>query len=226
MNGKELQAWINSKGGAIAVDGQPGPATRDALKAIFVNKAAAAVTDEDMRALAQGLGCSVNQLKAVAEVESGGSGFDGNGRPKMLFERHKFSKWTGGKYDTTSWSNPSGGGYNEDSWEKLAQAACRDAEAAFRSASWGKFQVLGEWGAWCGFASAADMAFSCTGGEAAHYALFVGYVDKVANLRGALRAVSTNADDCRAFAKGYNGPGYEQFDYHTKIAAAFGRLGG
>lgn len=226
MNGKELQAWINAKGGNIAVDGQPGPATRDAEKAIFVNKDVPAITDAELHGLADDLGCNLNQLKAVAEVESGGSGFDANGRPKMLFERHKFSKWTGGKYDVCSYSNPSGGGYNEDSWEKLAQASCKDAEAAYRSCSWGKFQVLGEWAAWCGFASAADMAFSCTQSEAAHYALFASYVDKVASLRDELRAVSTDPDDCRAFAKGYNGPSYEDFDYHEKIAAAMERLEG
>lgn len=45
------------------------------------------------------LGCEVAAIKAVAEVESAGSGFLSDGQPKILFERHYFSRLTGGKFD-------------------------------------------------------------------------------------------------------------------------------
>lgn len=225
MNGSDLQAWLNWHGANIAVDGQPGPATRDALKAAFVNLQAPAVGFRDILRISHECGCSLHQMGAVSIVEGAGVSYDNNGRPKMLYERHKFSKWTNHAYDTTSYSNPDSGGYNEDSWEKLAQGACKDVEAAFKSCSWGLFQVLGEWYPYMGFSSALEMAYSTVINEANHYNLFAGYI-KLANLTPALRKVSTNPDDNRDFAEGYNGPSYEEYNYHVKIADAMVDLEG
>jgi hypothetical protein len=82
-------------------------------------------------------------VRAVAAVESSGSGYDDQGRPKILFERHLFHRMTKGRWSVCSFSNGESGGYHEPSWDKLAAAACKDPAAAFSSASWGKFQVLG-----------------------------------------------------------------------------------
>lgn len=218
----DYQTWLVAQGEDIDVDGLCGPATRGATKAAFVNLNAPAVTDADVATMADGLGCTLAQIRAVAEVESGGAPFDKYGRPKTLFERHWFDRFTDGQWSVTSYSNPKNGGYNEDSWEKLAQALCKDIDAAFKSASWGEFQVMGFHFAALGFCSPLEMAWSTVQSEAAHYRLFLGYV-RMTDLEAALRQVSNDPDDCRPFAEGYNGPGYESGRYHEKIAAAHER---
>ena len=215
----ELQQWLNAHGAALTVDGQPGPMTRAAIKQVFANPCAPAVTEAEIAALASRLGCTVPQLRAVAQVESGGGGFDRHGRPKILFERHLFHRLTDGKWTPAPFSQARGGGYDEDSWAKLQLAACKDADAAFSACSWGKFQVLGlHWSA-LGYPSPVEMAYSAVTSEAAHYEMLARYIEHN-GLKGPLRALSAAADDNRAFARGYNGPQFERFRYHIKLAEA------
>ncbi|WP_300974859.1 N-acetylmuramidase domain-containing protein [Sphingomonas sp. LHG3406-1] len=229
MNPRDLQQWLVEKGQPIAVDGDPGPQTRAALVNAFVNTCAPAVTDEDVSAIALRLGCATRQLRAVAKVESGGTAYDAQGRPMILFERHLFHRFTSGEHGLDDFSNPKGGGYNEDSWDKLARAACLNPLAAFASVSWGRFQVLGAHAGTpryarfldLGYSSPLELAYSTVTGEAAHYELLSRYIE-AAGLRGALRSLSTNPADCRPFAKGYNGPSYANFRYHEKLADAMG----
>jgi hypothetical protein len=49
--------------------------------------------------------------------------------------------------------------------------------------------------------------------------MLVRYVEKF-GLEDEMAMISTDPDDCRPFAKGYNGPKYEDFDYHEKLAKA------
>lgn len=219
MNIRDLQAWLVVHGQSnIVVDGAGGPATRAAIIAAFSNKQAPAVTEAEMSAIAARLGGTVRQLKAVAAVESGGSGFDDAGRPKILFERHYFHRLTGGKWSPAIFSDPNGGGYSSSSWEKLTLAACRDVDAAFASASWGKFQVMGAHWKALGYDSPLALAWSCVGSEAAHYELLARYIE-ANHLKDDFQAISANPETCRNFAAGYNGPGYRKFNYHAKIAA-------
>jgi N-acetylmuramidase len=219
MNVSELQTWLNAHGASIVVDGQAGPATRAAIIAAFTNKEAPAVTAVDIEGFAAELGCSVKQINAVATVESAGGGFDKQGRPKILFERHKFWRATDGKFGHTIYSAPTAGGYGVDSWEKLTRAAGKDPDAAFASASWGKFQVMGfHWRA-LGYASPLEMAYQMSRSEKDHYEALVGFIE-ANGLERAVRALSTNAADCVAFARGYNGSGYARNRYDQKLAAA------
>ena len=117
MNVEELQLAIGTQD-----DGKFGPLSRAALIAAFTNKTAPKMTDQGIATFAAMLRCSPQQLRAVAAVESSGSGFDSAGRPKMLFERHLFHRLTNGRWDTTPFSDPHPGGYDEDSWMKLALA--------------------------------------------------------------------------------------------------------
>lgn len=149
-----------------------------------------------------------------------GGGYDKKGRPKILFERHKFHKYTGGRWSTCAFSNPTPGGYNESSWDKLLGAIVTGAvDAAFMACSWGKFQVLGEYWDDFGYASPFAMAFSTVPGETAHYEMLCRYVEHF-RLADEMKALSTDPETCRAFAAAYNGPGYRKFDYHAKLAAA------
>lgn len=212
MNIADLQYAV----GTVA-DGIWGPNSNAALMAAFINKQAPAITADEIVALAKRLDCTPKQLGAVAKVESSSSGFDINGRPKMLFERHLFHRATGGKWSPSIYSDPKSGGYDQNSWGKLCSACARDVDAAFGSASWGKFQVLGlHWKA-LGYASPFELAKSTTQSEAAHYEMFARYIEAT-HLKDELAAISADPETCRGFARGYNGPNYARGDYHHKIA--------
>jgi hypothetical protein len=219
MNATELQQWLNAHGATLVADGQCGPLTREAIRTVFANDCAPAIDDAGIEVIAASLGCSAKQVRAVASVESSGSGYDKAGRPKILFERHKFHQLTDGKYGLSVYSNPQAGGYAFDSWEKLTLAACKDADAAFMATSWGKFQVLGMHWAALGYPSPIDMAYSTVTSEAAHYDMLARYVEHN-HLKPALQALSTNPETCRAFAAAYNGAAYRKFNYHVKLAEA------
>jgi N-acetylmuramidase len=212
MNITELQYAIGT-----TADGAWGAASRAALVAALTNKNAPAATADDIARIAGRLGASPAQLRAVAAVESSGGGFDMQGRPKILFERHLFHRQTGGKFSPAPYSQASGGGYSESSWGKLATACGKDPGAAIGACSWGKFQVLGLHWSKLAYASPWELAHSLVTGEAAHYDLFARYIETF-GLRDALRKVSADPADCRAFAQGYNGPAYRKFSYDTRIA--------
>lgn len=219
MNVSELQQWLVDHGQQIAVDGVGGPLTRSAIIAAFTNKEAPAVNANDIIAFAANIGCSVKQLKAVAKVESAGSGFDANGRPKILFERHIFHRLTVGRWSPSKFSHASYGGYSEDSWDKLTLAACRDPDAAFSSASWGAFQILGSHWRALDYRSPIAMAWTMTQSEADHFEALVRFI-KANSLQDEVGALSTNPADCVAFARKYNGPAYARNSYDKKLAAA------
>lgn len=214
MNVAELQRTIGT-----APDGIWGPASRAALLARFVNRQAAAITPGQMQAFADRLGVSLRQLAAVASVESSGGGFDKAGRPKILFERHVFHRRTAGRWTPSSFSNPQHGGYNENSWEKLALACGRDPAAAFASASWGKFQIMGFHSDLLGFSSSFALALSTTVSEAAHYELLCRFIER-SGMVEAMREISIDPRDCRAFARAYNGPAFARNSYDVKLSRA------
>lgn len=218
MTVAELQHAI----GTVA-DGQWGPKSRAALLAWFVNTSAPAITPDECEAIAKRLGCTVRQLAAVAQVESAGSGFDANGRPKMLYERHIFWRQTGGLYGVRDYSNPARGGYNLDNWAKLANACGKDPDAAFASASWGKFQVMGEHWKRLGYLSPFALASSCRTGEAAHYELLARFIETM-GLKQALAKLSADPRECAEFASEYNGPGFHANAYDVRLAQAMREL--
>ncbi|MYL99561.1 DUF3380 domain-containing protein [Novosphingobium sp. FGD1] len=214
MDVRQLQTTLGVK-----ADGVFGPISREALRSRFTNINAPAITSAEMDKVAARLGCTVKQLRAVSIVESGGGGFDKDGHPKILFERHLFHRQTAGKWSPASSSQASGGRYTESSWDKLGLACAKDPDAAFGSCSWGKFQVLGLHWSKLRYASPYALAFSTVASEAAHYELLARYIEAF-GLTDELRALSRDPDDCRAFAKGYNGPAYAQGGYHQKLARA------
>lgn len=216
MSIEALQARVG-----VSQDGVWGDVSRQALFDHFTNVNAPSVSVQDIADYAQRLGCTVAQINAIAKVESSGGGFDKSGKPKILFERHWFHRLTGGRWSPATFSQAQSGGYGESSWFKLSAACARNPDAAFSSASWGKFQVMG--GHWrrLGYPSPYAMAWTAIQSEADHYEMLVRYIEKFA-LKHALRAISADPETCRRFAKGYNGPQYERLGYHTKIAEAMG----
>ncbi|AUZ05227.1 hypothetical protein ADP71_17000 [Vitreoscilla sp. C1] len=232
LNVAWMQKWLNVHGAypALAVDGDGGSLTRAAIIQVFTNKHAMPILEYQLQTIAEQLGdTNTQRIKAVATVESGTyGGWFASGLPVILYERHKFWEWVQDKSKRVlSWfSNPKAGDYTmdannngiNDSWEKLSYAACKDPLAAFQAISIGKFQVLGRWYRECGYNHPIEMLWAARNSELAHYEMLRDYILKVANLKGAFLRISSHPEDCRAFAKGYNGPAYEKYAYHTKIA--------
>jgi hypothetical protein len=216
MTVTELQRVIGT-----TADGRWGPVSRAALLAYFTNRTAHGITTGELDAFAARLGCSMRQIAAVGNVESRGTGYDALGRPKILFERHVYHRLTNGRFsDNYPWiSNATPGGYKGGTaeYDRLGDAVGLDPDAAFASASWGAFQIMGFHAAALGYASAFDMAASCRSGMVAHYELLCRFIEKN-GLADELRALSARPEDCRAFARAYNGPKFEVNSYHTKLA--------
>lgn len=219
MNIKEFQQWLNAKGQGLVVDGAGGPKTRAAIMAVFTNKNAPRAEEEDFRTCAEELGCTLQQMHAIAKVESRGSGFDKLGRPKILFERHKFWHATRGRFGVSDWSNPKSGGYDHDSWDKLCRAACQDPMAAFGSASWGAFQIMGNNAVALGYSNPLAMAYVMTQSEADQIEAFERFI-KANELDDEVRAISVFPETNIPFARGFNGKNYAKLGYHIRIAEA------
>jgi N-acetylmuramidase len=178
------------------------------------------LTEDDYQRAAQKLGCEVAAVKAVAEVESGPHGaFLSSGDPVILFERHKFHQFTGGKYDQThpGISNKTPGGYGAVSQQhtRLQEAAALDPDAALMSCSWGRFQVMGFHWKNLDYPSLKDFVDGMYLSEANHLDSFVRYIEKT----GLAKHLKTR--NWAGLALGYNGQNYKINKYDEKLAAAY-----
>ena len=174
--------------------------------------------DSVIEAAAVRIGCHVAAVRAVIDVESRG-GFLADGRPKILFERHYFSRLTKRRHDASypDISSRAQGGYKGGAWEydRLGRAIALDRDAALRSASWGAFQIMGDNYALCGFASVEDFVKAMVSGAPAQLDAFVSFIRKTGLSDKLIRA------DWAGFARGYNGPAYKMNKYDDKLAAAY-----
>jgi len=184
------------------------------------------LTDADYKSAADELGCEVAAVKAVAAVESSGEPFLADGRPCILFEAHIFSRYTQCKFDQThphisspTWNRKLyRGGAAE--WERLEEAIELDRKAALMSASWGAFQVMGFNFALCRFTNVEDFVAAMKESEAKQLTAFVQFI-KSRDLDDELRR-----KDWRGFARGYNGIGFKQNAYDTKLARVYEQIRG
>jgi len=179
------------------------------------------LNENDFKNASQYLGCEVAAIKAVAEVESPKSGFLQSGRPTILFEAHIFSKYTNHKYDIShphissrKWNKSLYKG-GEAEYNRLEEAMKLDKIAALKSASWGKFQVMGFNYEICGWLDVETFVNDMYISEGNHLKAFTGFI-KSNKLDKALRD-----KNWEKFALGYNGPGYKQNNYHIKMKNAY-----
>lgn len=188
--------------------------------------ATAPLTDQDYQRAALELNCELPAIKAVAEVESRGEGFLSDGRPVILFEAHKFSFYTGGKYDqshpqisSSTWNKKlyKGGAGEHD---RLNIAIELDRRAALMSASWGRFQIMGFNFALAGFVGVEEFVAAMQESEARHLEAFVQIVRSF-DLEDELRR-----KDWAGFARIYNGQSYRANRYDHKMREAYRRFRG
>lgn len=194
------------------------------------------------------LGCTVAQIRAVDEVESGGGWFadvradilnlDGPGGfiggpnlPKILFEAHIFDRETKGRFRAAH-PNISSARWNralyvggQAEWRRLYNAMQLDRVAALRSASVGRYQIMGFNHKLAGFAMVETYWEAMKESEAKHLEAFVSFIIN-SRLGDELRRISNVHADCVPFARGYNGSGYAKNNYHVKIAKAHKKWSG
>lgn len=200
-------------------------------------------------------------IKAIVQVESSGSGFLDDGKAKILFEGHKFWHWLKEEgmdpkeylfgnedilYEKWTREHYLGG---EREYERLYRAMVINQKAAIYSASWGKFQMLGEnlehnlesrllsnqkekpvTNPKLYYTDVMD--FYKKQGESEYYHLldFIAFITtkKIKNDQGentALISFLTGNDPSKfnwdKFAYGYNGKGYKQNNYDTRLKQAY-----
>ncbi len=174
------------------------------------------VDDNDYVLAADELDCEVEAIKAVAITETGSvsSYFVKEGNdivPSILFERHYFHALTGGAYDAShpDVSNRIRGGYGlfGAQYKKLVEAYKLNPSAALKSASWGKFQIMGKYHKNAGYASVEDFVNALSCSEKNHLKAFVNFIKSDGRLAKAI--VEKN---WLAFAKAYNGPAQKGYD--------------
>lgn len=189
------------------------------------------LSEQDYERAAEMLNVEVAVIKAVAHVEAPRGGFIPNtDKPHILFEGHIFWRrleafgmnpedyWKGNEDILyRSWTRKHyRGGLGE--YERLEKASKIHLSAALESASWGKFQVMGyHWKA-LGYESIHDFVNRMNESEGAHLDAFIRYI-RVNGLADELQR-----HDWAGFAYKYNGSGYAENKYDTKMAEAYERF--
>ena len=189
--------------------------------------------ESDIQALAGTLGVDVATVKAVNEVESRGRGFNADGNPKILFEGHVFWKelekrdvdpaaYVAGNADILykKWTKAhyKGGAAEYDRLNKAINLIPNNpqvAEAAYASASWGLFQIMGYHYEAMGYDGVVDFVGDMQLSEGKQLEAFGKFLTKN-NLVGHLRD-----KQWAEFARRYNGPGYAANQYDRKLKEAY-----
>lgn len=191
------------------------------------------LSEQDLIDFAEKFDLELAAVKAVNEVESRGKGFLNDGRPQILFEGHIFwkqlekrglnpedfvsertknvlyKKWTKAHYD--------GGAQEYDRLEKAAGMSDKDEvhDAAYASASYGAFQIMGFHYESLGYPSVDAYVAHMYTHEKAHLEAF-GLFCEANNLLRHLRSKNWTE-----FARRYNGPGFAQNKYDEKLQKAY-----
>ena len=188
-----------------------------------------------LRKAAKKLGVELSVIRAVFQTETEGQTYTKDGRIKILYERHYFSRFTHRKYDKDrdiSAPTPFKGkthkekgkvvatpeidryGNLPNQYRRFEKAKKLDEEAAYSSISYGSFQIMGSNYKDAGYKSAkefGDAMFSAD--EDKMLDAFTNYI----SANHAMRKALLN-HDWATFARLYNGPGYKGNKYDTKMA--------
>lgn len=182
--------------------------------------------DIDLPKIGRLIGVGEDEIHAIIDVESKGTGWDSQNRPIILFEPHIFYKQLAANKPAALQTAVSQGlaykkwgtkPYPRDSYPVLEKAILIDQELALRSASWGLGQVMGFNFSMVGYKSAQEMVEHFKLDEENHLVAMVKFII-AAGLDDELRH-----HDWDGFARGYNGPGFAANKYDIKLAVAYQR---
>lgn len=190
------------------------------------------LSEKDIAKTAAELNLEPALVKTVIAVESNGSGFLADGRPKILFEGHIFwnelkkrnippqslsDRDTGILYPKWTKQFYKGGTLEYERLERAIRLSGNAAgtEAALCSASWGLFQIMGFHYAALGYDSVIDFAGEMKLSEGNQLHIFSKFL-MINNLVGLLQKKRW-----AEFARRYNGSGYKQNKYDEKLEKAY-----
>ncbi len=179
----------------------------------------APMTAADLDRATTMLRCEPAALWALLAVETSGAGFLPDRRPKLLFERHYFSRLTEGRFDTLdpdiSAATPGGyGPAGAHQYDRLQAALLLDRPAALESASWGIGQITGAAFKTAGYSDVETLVADCVGGEGAQLVCLARFLVST-GLATALRDRNWTQ-----LARGYNGPDYAANHYDSRLASS------
>lgn len=184
------------------------------------------VSLQKIQSEAKRLGVEVAALRAILEKESKGSGFNADGTPKILYERHIMYRRLADNFSkpiADSWVranpnlvNPKGygaGGYGKYSAQpkKLEAAAKIDRTSALESCSWGIAQIMGYHWKLCGFSSVQGFVNAMYKSEDSQFEVFVKF------LEGSGIVPYLKKLDWANVALRYNGKNYKQNNYDVDL---------
>jgi hypothetical protein len=174
--------------------------------------AAPPLTQDGVNTIVESSGVGLPELWSVLSVETSGCGYMPDRRPKILFERHVFSRLTGHQFDADDpdISQPTAGGYGQPGphqYDRLNAAMQLDRTAGLKSASWGLGQIMGENFSEAGFGHVDDMVAAMVASEDYQLRAMVNFM-KTMKLIDTLRT-----HNWAAFARRYNGPNYAANNY-------------
>jgi len=182
-------------------------------------------------------------VKAVNQIESSGKGFLAFGKPRILFEGHVFwselkkrniqpnnflnslsqdvlyEKWTKKYYR--------GGEGEYERMEKAANISTLPGtkEAAYCSASWGAFQIMGYNYKNLGYNSIDSWVSAMNEHEREHLAAFGKFIS-MKSISGKKLIDWLREKNWDKFAEGYNGSGYKKNKYDEKLKTAYSKYVG
>jgi hypothetical protein len=180
------------------------------------------LTDNGFRDILQSAGLEAAEIWSVLSVETSGCGYLRDRRPKILFERHVFSRLTDHRFDEDDpdISQRTAGGYGPsgaNQFDRLNAAIQCDRSAALQSASWGLGQIMGENFRPAGFADVEGMVQAMVTCEDNQLRAMVAFLDKQ-KMIGTLKA-----HDWPGFARRYNGPNFAANNYDGLLEHFFDR---
>lgn len=189
--------------------------------------------DIDLPRIGHEIGVGEDVIHAIMDVEARSTGFDDQGRPRILFEPHIFYRYlTGAQRDRAvreglaykSWK-PGTYGTESAQYGKLDKAAAINRPAALYACSWGRSQIMGFNHASAGFETIEEMVAAFCDDEDNHIEAMIRFVQS-AGIAENLRRIDalkrpTTPDDWRPVALRYNGEGYEANKYHIKLCERF-----
>ena len=189
-----------------------------------------ALSFSDIQYAAALIGVEPCAVKAVVEVESGGSGFLSDGRPKILFEGHIFwkelqkrgvdpvplaAKYPNIVYPKWDKSKYKGGTGEHD--RLILAISLGHGPAALCSSSWGLFQIMGFNHKACGFGTVEAFVAAQGESEAKQLESFCAFMRSEELVSYLVKR------NWAGFARRYNGPGYADNQYDVKLARAYAR---
>lgn len=185
--------------------------------------AAKRLDDIDLPRIGYQIGVGEDELHAFMDVECSGTGFDAQGRVRMLFEPHVFYRelGPGRKRDQAvkqglAYAKWKPGSYPTDSYPRLQTAMKIDERAALRSASWGLGQIMGFNHVAVGYLTVQDMIEHFAADEENQLEAMVAFLKS----KGLAEALQKH--DWAKIERVYNGGGFKGH-YAARMQNAYAR---